>query len=148
MVTSGGGISNDSGELDLFRSTVASNVAATMGGGVYNNDVMSINAVTIAFNDAATGGGLHAATQTEIKNTLLAENTASSGVNISGSVTSLGYNLVEEDDESIFSELASDILDVVANVSPLQGSKSIKFKSTFFRSLCDEYINFRRKRIA
>ena len=120
MVTTGGGISNDSGELDLFRSTVASNVAATMGGGVYNNDVMSINAVTIAFNDAATGGGLHAATQTEIKNTLLAENTASSGVNISGSVTSLGYNLVEEDDESILSELASDILDVVANVSPLQ----------------------------
>ncbi|WP_304036938.1 choice-of-anchor Q domain-containing protein [Mesonia mobilis] len=120
LVTSGGGISNDSGELDLFRSTVASNVAATMGGGVYNNDVMSINAVTIAFNDAATGGGLHAATQTEIKNTLLAENTASSGVNISGSVTSLGYNLVEEDDESILSELASDILDVVANISPLQ----------------------------
>jgi CSLREA domain-containing protein len=96
----GGGIEND-GTLTVVNSTISGN-AATLGAGVYNSGGGSATATltntTIAANSAkSAGGGIQSVGSTvTIKNTIIATNTATAGTgpDISGAVTSNGFNFV------------------------------------------------------
>jgi len=94
----GGGMAND-GTAYLANCTIANN-SALNGGGIANLNpgTLSIANCTIATNTAtATGGGIDIATGASVVfgNTIIAENTApTSAPDVSGAVTSLGYNLI------------------------------------------------------
>lgn len=90
---SGGGIAN-AGTLAIVGSTISGNTADEVGGGFWNNATASCDYVTIARNDAATGGGVFDGSDLQFRRTLIAENTAANGLDVSGAVTSNGNNLV------------------------------------------------------
>lgn len=91
--SSGGGIAN-AGTLAILGSTISGNTADQAGGGFWNNATASCDYVTIARNDAATGGGVFDGSDLQLRRTLIAENTAANGFDISGAVVSNGNNLV------------------------------------------------------
>ncbi len=94
----GGGIYNQF-NLALLMCTVASNSASgssfDFGGGIYNVvNNMGITNVTIAGNQADYGGGLNG--NADAANSIVAANTAtSSGSDVSGTINSFDYNLVQ-----------------------------------------------------
>lgn len=101
--TLGGGIAAGE-QITLTDSTVSGNSAASTGGGIYtfdNTDGEIVNA-TITANQAGTvGGGLYAFTtpfitvdRPELRNTILAGNTAPADRDCGGSPSSGGDNLV------------------------------------------------------
>ncbi len=90
----GGGIYN-AGTLGIHSSTLSSNIADFNGGGLQNAGTSTIDFSTIAFNSAGTGGGASNASSLTTRRTIFANNSAVSGPNVSGTVTSTGTNLVE-----------------------------------------------------
>jgi hypothetical protein len=106
----GGGVYRVAGELRLDSSTVSGNVTNASGGGIENNDTTlpySMIHTTVAGNRAdadgngtGNGGGVNnAATAiTQLDRSLLADNTdgpTTTHPDCSGTVTSLGFNVVE-----------------------------------------------------
>jgi hypothetical protein len=103
--TCGGAIYNDTGNLDVFNSTISGNSATTgngggiynraslllltstlagnsamgKGGGIYENGILTdLGADTIAFNQAASGGGAYGKSgNAYLQNTIVARNTLS-----------------------------------------------------------------------
>ncbi|RFN57678.1 T9SS type A sorting domain-containing protein [Marixanthomonas ophiurae] len=125
---SGGGLNNDSGSATILRSTVSGNDSAADGGGIYNNDEMDVNAVTITLNTAVgEGGGIEAESVVSIKNTIVADNTAANGQDVSGSFSSNGYNLIGNDDNDEFPEASNDIEGIAPNLGPLQDNGGLTF---------------------
>ncbi len=121
--SAGGGIHNaDGGDVILMVSTVTGNTSNGVGGGVYDNGAsFEINAATIATNVALMGGGIASDANTTITNTIVALNDGGgNGEDISGNVTSNGYNLIGTDDLDVFAEDATDIEEVDPMVGPLQ----------------------------
>jgi predicted outer membrane repeat protein len=94
--TSGGGICS-TGTVTITHSTLSSNTAF-YGGGVYNESTLSISHSTLSDNGAEKyGGGIFNLGGTALfKNTIVANNTASSGPDCRGTLSSYGYNLVED----------------------------------------------------
>jgi Right handed beta helix region len=108
----GGGISN-SGTLTILNSTIAGNscggfVSGEAGGGIANfggrgpsapgaltilNSTIADNQILVQFGSGRSGGGL-AGSGIVLLNTLLARNTAQQRPDCSGTVTSLGTNLI------------------------------------------------------
>ncbi|WP_121666461.1 T9SS type A sorting domain-containing protein [Mesonia aquimarina] len=130
----GGGLLNDSGTTTVLRSTFAGNTSTTDGGAIFNNDQMTLNAVTIANNTATVnGGGISSMTDFQMTNTLVAENTAVSGQDIFGTVSSGDYNLVGNDDASVFTASANDIV----GVTPMLGTLQDNGGETFTIELMD-----------
>ena len=91
--SSGGGIENVSGMVNLTNSTISNNQANANGGGIYNY-FGTVNS----------------------KNSIIAGNTASEGPDFSGSLTSQGYNLIGSI-SGISGNISSDII----NPNPLLG---------------------------
>lgn len=98
----GGGVMNfTNGTLTMTNTTISGNSAtAGDGGGLYNLSVATLLNVTVADNSASgDGGGLYnkdaAGAITNINNTLVANNTASSSPDINGAFVSNGGNLVK-----------------------------------------------------
>lgn len=89
----GGGITN-AGTLAAALSTISGNIADLRGGGINNSGTLGLDYVTVARNSSATGGGLYDASIVNIRRTLIAENSAGAAPDVSGSVTSIGNNLV------------------------------------------------------
>lgn len=95
----GGGIVSRTlgSQLTLNNVTVSGNTATVNGGGLETNRSVAITSSTLAFNKAASGGGIHhSGTELTLQSTILANNTLSDGTtpdNVSGSVTSIGYNI-------------------------------------------------------
>jgi len=114
----GGGIFSG-GTLTAINCNIANNSADT-GGGVENGASLTLNDCTIAGNTAATaGGGLANSAVATVANTIIAKNSAPTGPDLFGAVTSLGYNLFDDDiGGSGFA--ATDILGVDPLLSPLQ----------------------------
>ena len=93
----GGGITNIlGGTVNINNSTISSNVIL---GGIYNEGgAVVLRNVTVAQNSATTGGGIRNLIPSDtvsLKNTLLAGNSATSGPDCSGTITSEGYNLIQ-----------------------------------------------------
>ena len=96
----GGGIYSKGDVATLTNVTISGNSATTLGGGI-NNNAGNLNAtnVTITDNSAATGSGIHRSGGTvSMQNSIVAGNLGSADV--SGSYTSLGYNLIGNGDGS------------------------------------------------
>ncbi|MBU2019332.1 MAG: T9SS type A sorting domain-containing protein [Bacteroidetes bacterium] len=116
----GGGIASITGDLIVDHSTFSGNVAGNNGGGIYSNDSLNVNACTFFQNEATeNGGGIFSGVNGYITNTLVSGNLAIVGQEVSGSVLSLGFNLIENDDEMIFTALVSDLLDVTPSLGAL-----------------------------
>ncbi|MFK7772959.1 MAG: beta strand repeat-containing protein, partial [Saprospiraceae bacterium] len=127
---SGGGIHNiTSGDVTVMVSTISGNMANGTGGGIYNNgNSFDLNATTIANNTATTiGGGIDGMTNVSIKNTIVASNSATSGMDVSGILTSNDFNLVGNDDLNIFSTQANDLVGVDAMMDVLADNGGMTF---------------------
>jgi len=106
-IAEGGGIYLDgtSSTATLSNVTIANNQATgagtAFGGGITLSQAsVTLNNVTIAGNSATTDGGglslVNGATAS-IQNSILSGNAAASGPDCSGSLTSLDYNLIQDD---------------------------------------------------
>jgi len=150
----GGGVRNIGGAsaLLVMNSTLSGNSISETGngGGVYNeNDrqLIFINS-TVAYNTAAravdgetdkgVGGGVYAEggtnTLTQFKNTIVSNNTATSGANCSGAMRSLGNNL-DNDGSCGFSETGdvSNKDPLLSVLSDLSGSNALP-DNTFLKT--------------
>jgi hypothetical protein len=87
------------GELSLTSSTVSDNLAGDEGGGIYY--------------DAGMGFGW-----SRIKQSLLADNTAPTGTECRGNITSQGYNLIEDPTDCT---IGGDLTGNVTGTDPLLG---------------------------
>ncbi|HEX6189236.1 MAG TPA: choice-of-anchor Q domain-containing protein, partial [Pyrinomonadaceae bacterium] len=89
--TGGGGISND-GILTVSNSTLSVN-SASNGGGLYNRSgALTVSKTTLSGNSATGGaGGIANEATLNLTNTIVADN----GSDISGTVTSGDYNLIQ-----------------------------------------------------
>jgi len=100
----GGGIYINSGTTTISSSTIISNSAASLGpdsgGGIQNYGTLTIRDSTIVGNQADVGGGI---TGGNIFNTILAGNSAGTGSDGSGNITSSDYNLIQNTSGITFS---------------------------------------------
>ncbi|MEG4115375.1 MULTISPECIES: Calx-beta domain-containing protein [unclassified Microcoleus] len=109
----GGGIYNDNGTVEVTNSTLSGNEttnAGSRGAGIYNkagtvtltNSTISGNKVNPSnkapvfplFSSPASGGGIWNGGTVNVKNTIIALNTAATDPDVSGSFASGGYNLI------------------------------------------------------
>ena len=125
----GGGIYNDSGTLNINNGTVSGN-SARSGGGIYNRGTLSLTNSTITGNvaDTGSGGGIrHVSGTAELDNAIIAENTAATGPDCSGTLTSLGYNLIGDDTDCGFAPVTGDLVNVDPLLAPLQDNGGPSF---------------------
>lgn len=101
----GGAIRNDR-ILTLTNSTFSGNSASSKGGGIYNPSALgslTLSNSTLSGNSAdLSGGGIFIANTAPvaINNSIVAGNYATTGPDISGAITTGGYNLVGNGDDS------------------------------------------------
>lgn len=129
---SGAGIHN-AGSLNIRNSTLSGNTATsdsgeTAGGGLFANaaSVTSINNSTIAENGlvsdsaAAIGGGIeNDGGSITLSNSIIALNSADTGPDCSGAVSSDNYNLLGDDSDCGFTPLGDDIVNMDPVLGPL-----------------------------
>jgi hypothetical protein len=101
-----GGLENF-GTANLTNVTISGNSdtgLSQQAGGIFNdlNGVLSLDNCTISGNTAKVGGGLLAfnPSTTTIANTVIAGNTATTGPDVSGTITSQGFNFIGKKDAS------------------------------------------------
>lgn len=138
----GGGLHVKTGTVNVMLSTFSGNTSANNGGGLYSNDMLMLNAVTIANNMAtANGGGIanNSATQPSLKNTIVAQNMAATGADVSnatGNYVSNGYNLIGQDGASVFPATTTDLEGTVATpINPMLGLLADNGGETFTLAL-------------
>ena len=99
----GAGIYNNgaAASLTLTNTTISGNTADSFGGGLSTARVVAATNVTIAYNTASggsgTGGGVYTfggSGNVNLKNSIIANNTAVFGANFNVGLTSSGYNIV------------------------------------------------------
>ena len=121
----GGGIMNSGTSTTIKSSTIFGNILTNGdGGGIFSNTgAVNVKNSTISGNTATNGSGIFNASinrKIVIGNTILS-NTSTGGTNVSGSVTSQGYNILSDDSGSGWVSvdiLGSNTLD--ASLGPLQ----------------------------
>jgi hypothetical protein len=120
----GGGILIESpGSLTLKNSTISGNTSDVTGGGIsVEGGSASMDSVTVADNSAPTGGGIAQTGGTvTLVNTIVGNNSASgSGPDLSGTITSNDYNLIEDVAGATFAPQAHDITGVDPLLDTLQ----------------------------
>ena len=131
----GGGIDNTGGfsptTLTVNNSTISGNTASagnSRGGGIYNNGALTnITNSTIAFNTASNGGGIYrepgTASVVNAGNSIFGNNFGATGFDVSGNLTSQGYNLISNTSRTnIIGDTTSNILNRPIQVGPLQNN--------------------------
>ena len=99
---SGGGLLTFGGTTTLTNCTVSGNHASKNGGGLYLNNLTTggtttLTNCTVSGNSAGSGGGVDNESGTAtFGNTIVAENTATTGPDAYGAFTSRGNNLIGE----------------------------------------------------
>ena len=121
----GGAIFND-GDLTIADSTVANNISGndTQGAGIYNAGTTRLNDDTISGNSTSgSGGGVFNENGGTLiaANTIVAVNTASSGPDVFGVVTSQGYNLIGNSTDTS-GLVSADMVNVNPQLGPLQNN--------------------------
>jgi hypothetical protein len=126
---SGGGIFANTGTLNITNSTLSGN-SAFDGGGIFNNaGSLTINVSTIVSNEATggSGGGLSNTTggAINIRNTIIAGNTAPAGPDAAGTITSQGFNFIGNNSDATITAMTGDQIGtgaapLDANLTPLQ----------------------------
>lgn len=113
------------GQSVIINSTISGNNAVDQpGGGINNEGDLSLFNTTINHNHASAGGGVYIQSgQVIIQNSLVAQNSSSSGsVDCFGEIHSLGYNLIGDPGGCVLLDQKDDILGVHAIVFPASGS--------------------------
>jgi len=91
----GGGMRNDG--TSIMTNVTFSGNSATNGGGMYSENTSTLTNVTFSDNSATIGGGVYIHDGSLIlKNTLLSGNTAPTGPECAGTLTSYGYDLIQD----------------------------------------------------
>jgi len=107
----GGGIYNEGGMLKMTNSTLNGN-SASEGGGIFNLGTANVTSSTLSGNSGSDeGGGVFNLGSMTVHSSIIALNTAPTSPNLSGSVTSLGYNVVGD---STFIPTTGDQIGVTA----------------------------------
>ncbi len=124
----GGGI-DVSSVMNMTNSTVSGNTAGRNGGGIRaTGGTVNITSSTIVNNTAGNGGGVNRAftggsNPINFRNTIVANNTAATAPDISGSIVSQGYNLIENTTgATITGDTTGNITGVDPNLSPLRNN--------------------------
>jgi hypothetical protein len=127
IISVGGALANFDGRLTVSNSTLSGNSATGGDGGGIGNEgglsTLTVTNCTLSGNSAMTGGGIDnqgapPGTVTAL-DTIIAGNTASTGPDVNGQLTSLGHNLIgNTSGGSGF--VASDLLNVNPQLGPLQ----------------------------
>jgi len=95
----GGGITS-SGTLTVINTTISGNITVRglgFGGasGIAAGGVVRLINSTVTGNQSTTfGGGISAGGDVQLQNTIIAGNTAPTGADCSGTITSLGHNII------------------------------------------------------
>src|SRR5262249_22320628 len=119
----GGALSIGTGTVALTNCTFTANAADSGHGGAINSNFAAtltpVNC-TIAANSARDGGGIRAAAGTTLNlaNTIVAGNSAVSGPDVSGTIVSQDYNLIQDTSGASFTGTTTHNL---TGVSPLLG---------------------------
>ena len=131
-VASEGGGTYNNGTVTITNSTFSGNSGQSVGGAMFNDKgTMQVTNSTISNNSAFSGGGILNLGTLEIGNTIL--KTGASGGNIvnkSGTVTSVGYNLSDDDGGGFLTGPGDQI-----NTDPLLGPLQNNGGSTFTHAL-------------
>ena len=125
----GGGVCNNDGELTMLNCTVSGNDAGSKGGGIdgaatlissticSNNAIWYINGDTNAAQ--GDGGGIYGTATSE--NCIFSGNTAATGNDFYGILTSQGFNLIQDTNAcTIVGDLTGNLLGVDPLLGPLQ----------------------------
>jgi len=121
----GGGIVKRGREMTLINSTVSGNTADGGGGIVASagSATLTLSHCTIANNTGAGGGGgiLQFGAPVVVMNTIVADNTNNwgAGPDCSGTLTSQGYNLVEDTTGCTFTPTTGDTIGSDPNLGAL-----------------------------
>ncbi len=100
----GGGIANFGGQISLINSTISNNISNIGGGISVSGGQVNITFCTIFGNTASSsGGGIFIGDPLNpqkggrliIRNSIVANNHANTGLDISGPIISYGYNLIQ-----------------------------------------------------
>ena len=129
----GGGIVSSSviggsASLMIMNSTISGNTAAYAAGGIFSFDNYAGSAIVAVVNCTVSGntafhssGGMSVGARTTMRNTILAGNNAYSFADVSGSLTSLGHNLIGIGDGGS-GYAGTDLVGTAANpIDPLLG---------------------------
>jgi hypothetical protein len=136
----GGGIYNDNGTVEVTNSTLSGNKTTnigSMGAGIYNkagtvtltNSTLSGNIANPSTTDPflnitipvpGSGGGIWNGGTLNVKNTIIAQNTAATGPDVFGSFASGGYNLIGDGTGSTgFTAVGDQVGTTAAPIDPL-----------------------------
>jgi CSLREA domain-containing protein len=125
----GGGIYNGAGDLSLDKCTVSGNSSGDSGGGIYSAGSLSLLYTTIAKNKAdfdgdgaGDGGGIRVGGGiANARNTIIGDNSDRwpEAPDCSGSLTSLGYNLIEDTDGCTVASTTGDLFGFAPNIGAL-----------------------------
>lgn len=120
--TEGGAIANF-GTATIVSSTISGNQASGFGGGIANSGMLTISSSTVTNNIAnSDGGGIYNCMGCTLnaKNTIVAGNTNANSPDVSGALTSQGYNLVgNTSGMSITGDTTGNILNQSAELAAL-----------------------------
>jgi CSLREA domain-containing protein len=137
----GGGLSSGVGNISLTNVTVSGNSGGSNcaggGGGISNNATLKLTNVTISNNDGrGNGGGINNGGTASLANTIVANNTVtlSSDPDLSGSFSSLGFNLIQTPGSATINETQNAGTNITG-VDPLLGSLQDNGGPTFTRAL-------------
>ena len=121
--SAGGAIFNGVGPLTITNCTFAGNSAIVEGGAIDNAGTLVLVNSTLSNNSSRlTGGGITNGSQATLANTIVAGNSASGpgspGPDVSGTITSLGHNLIGNTANSK-GWLSTDLQNVDPKLAPL-----------------------------
>ena len=126
---SGGAILN-TGTASVTNSTLSGNLASSFGGGITSgggSTTLTITNSTLSGNSVSggsgQGGGIFNGGTANIRSTIIAQNTAASGPDFQGTLTSQGHNLIgDTNGATITGETTGNILNQNPLLGPLQNN--------------------------
>ena len=119
--TGGGGAAT----VNLTNSTISGNTGAFAAGVYFDGDTATVNLdhCTVFGNSADfTGGGFYEGNNggtVNLKNSIIAHNTADFGPDIFATITSQDYNLIEDTSDGDFTPMPNDVTKVDPALGPL-----------------------------
>ena len=133
----GGGIYNGGNPATITNCTISGNTATSGGGSVFASATLTITNSTISGNSTAgQGGGIAQSNSAmiNVRNTIIAKNTAASGPDFSGTLTSQGYNMIGNT-SGMNIAAGSDTTGNQLNVDPVLGPLQNNGGPTFTHAL-------------